>query len=177
MSFADDLNAITLRIAAKLDTDVRRIVAGIAESVIEMSPVGDPEFWAINDLNQFKRDSATAWAAENGRKAPSQRTLLKQFPMRSVGGYVGGRFRANWDYGLDSAPGAQYDVTDKTPATSMNRVEGGLKGAKMAGHVHYIANNLPYAQRLEDGHSRQAPNGMVGLTVQRFDAIVSAAVK
>jgi hypothetical protein len=28
----------------------------------------------------------------------------------------------------------------------------------------YFTNNLPYAQALENGHSNQAPGGMVGLT-------------
>jgi hypothetical protein len=53
----------------------------------------------------------------------------------------------------------------------------GLTGRQMAGHVHYIANNLPYAQALEDGHSTQSPpNAMVGLTVLKFQAIADVAI-
>jgi hypothetical protein len=44
-----------------------------------------------------------------------------------------------------------------------------------AGKVHYITNNLPYAWRLEHGHSKQAPAGMVGLTVVEFAGIVDKA--
>jgi hypothetical protein len=43
---------------------------------------------------------------------------------------------------------------------------------KAAGMVHYIVNTTPYMQRLEDGWSKQAPNGMVALTVVAFGGIV-----
>ena len=40
-----------------------------------------------------------------------------------------------------------------------------------------ISNNLPYAQVIEDGHSKQAPNGMVKVTVTMFDSFVKAAAR
>lgn len=44
------------------------------------------------------------------------------------------------------------------------------------GQTIFITNNLPYARRLEYGHSKQAPNGMVRLTMQQFgDALKRAA--
>jgi len=45
------------------------------------------------------------------------------------------------------------------------------------GDIVYLANNLPYAQRLEDGWSQQAPEGMVKLTVQRFQQIADAVIR
>lgn len=39
-----------------------------------------------------------------------------------------------------------------------------------------ISNNLPYAQRLEDGWSDQAPIGMVKVTVAEFQSIVKKAL-
>jgi len=39
--------------------------------------------------------------------------------------------------------------------------------------VIYLTNNLPYAQRLEEGYSQQAPAGMVALTIQEFQAIAN----
>jgi hypothetical protein len=38
-----------------------------------------------------------------------------------------------------------------------------------------LSNNLPYAWALEHGHSKQRPNGFVGLTVLEFAAIVDKA--
>jgi hypothetical protein len=46
-----------------------------------------------------------------------------------------------------------------------------------AGHTIYIVNNLPYANALENGHSKQAPSGMVKVTLQEFPGIVSAAAQ
>lgn len=142
MSFTLDLQAFTKKAGANADLVVKRVVAGMAESVIEMSPVGDGVYW----------------------KRPPPK------------GYVGGRFRGNWDYGFNAAPKQQFDVVDKTGAMSMGRVLMGLSAAPTAG-IHYIANNLPYAERLENGWSRQAPVGMVGVTILKFQAIMKEALQ
>ena len=142
MSFSFDLSSFTKKAGANADLVVKRVVAGMAESVIEMSPVGDGVYW----------------------KSPPPK------------GYVGGRFRGNWDYGFNAAPKQQFDVVDKTGAMSMGRVLMGLSAAPTAG-IHYIANNLPYAERLENGWSRQAPVGMVGVTVLKFQGLVRGALQ
>ena len=89
-------------------------------------------------------------------------------------GYVGGRFRANWDYGFNSIPRQQYDDVDKSGNVSMDRVKSGLTEAF---GVHYIANNLEYSQKLENGWSRQAPNGMVKLTAMKFASFVKDSLR
>lgn len=91
-------------------------------------------------------------------------------------GYVGGRFRANWQYGYGSMPPGDLPDIDKTGAASNTRIRSGVTGAPVAG-IHYICNNLPYAQRLEDGYSKQAPTGMVALTVVEFGGVVQGAAK
>ena len=85
--------------------------------------------------------------------------------------YTGGRFRANWSHGFSVAPTAEFSDIDKSGQVSIARIVGGVGGSPVAG-VHYLANNLPYAMRLETGWSRQAPGGMVGLVVQEFAGIV-----
>lgn len=142
MSFSVDLTQFVNRTNAKLESTVKRIVAGVAESVIEMSPVGDASYW----------------------KSPPPK------------GYIGGRFRGNWDYGFNSASGAQFDSIDPSGLLSLGRVMGGLSGKTALGNVHYITNSLPYAKALEDGWSRQAPQGMVGLTVLRFQQVVDGSL-
>jgi len=47
----------------------------------------------------------------------------------------------------------------------------------MLGKKTYISNNLPYAIPIEDGHSKQAPTGMVKVTVAEFGSIVRDAAK
>lgn len=92
-------------------------------------------------------------------------------------GYVGGRFRANWQLGVGAI---DYSTTLKTDADGAATV--GNLFAKIADEpaeqVFYLTNSLPYAQRLEDGWShRQAPNGMVAITVLQFRQFVSEAVR
>ena len=90
-------------------------------------------------------------------------------------GYVGGRFRANWQYGFDAMPKGDLPDIDKSGQASLNRIQAGAKASPTVG-VHYIVNNLPYAQALEDGHSTQAPHGMVGLAVVEFQSIINEEV-
>lgn len=92
-------------------------------------------------------------------------------------GYVGGRFRANWQYGLDETNSETTENTDKTGAATLSALQSKVN-ANAAGHIHYITNSLPYAQRLEDGWSRQCPpGGMIALTVQNFQPVVKAAAE
>lgn len=83
-----------------------------------------------------------------------------------------GRFRSNWFY---SRGGPTSDTTAQTGVTSVNGAD--VVSGKAAGDVFYIQNNLPYAWALERGHSKQAPAGMVGLTVLEFSGIVDQAVR
>jgi hypothetical protein len=92
-------------------------------------------------------------------------------------GYIGGRFRANWQYGYSVAPQGALPDIDPTGAASIGRISDGIGSSPAAG-VHFLSNNLPYAQRLESGWStRQAPAGMVGVTVVEFQSIVANAAK
>lgn len=90
-------------------------------------------------------------------------------------GYVGGRFRGNWQFGVGGIDTSVDGAIDPTGANSIGRIAAGIP-EKTAGKVFYITNTLPYAQRLENGWSTQAPAGMVGLTIAEFEPIVAAAV-
>jgi hypothetical protein len=85
-------------------------------------------------------------------------------------GYVGGRFRANWQHGTGTMPTAIYDTTNNE---SEARISASV--ANSGPHsVHWIVNNLPYSVALENGYSRQAPpGGIVKLTVIEFENIVN----
>lgn len=89
-------------------------------------------------------------------------------------GYVGGRFKGSWVFETGSVPTSDPMTIDASGSASMNRVQAGMGGNMKA--VHYIANLTPYAMALEEGHSkRQAPHGLVMLTVIKFTSIVAAA--
>lgn len=91
-------------------------------------------------------------------------------------GYVGGRFRANWQHGFGSPVGGSLDDIDPSGGVSIAHIQSGVNGNPAAG-IHFISNNLPYAQRLEDGYSQQAPQGMVSLTAIEFRDIVNISVQ
>lgn len=86
-----------------------------------------------------------------------------------------GRFRGNWQFGIGSMPKGVVNKLDPdgTGTVSANIAE---IPEQAAGKVYFLANNLPYAQRLEHGYSKQAPAGMVGITVANFQKIVDEAV-
>lgn len=92
-------------------------------------------------------------------------------------GYVGGRFRANWQFTTGSPATGATQATDPSGAGSKTKLAQAISIFNM-GQTFYMTNNLPYAVPLEFGHSRQAPNGMVRITVAQYEqAIKEAAAK
>jgi len=89
-------------------------------------------------------------------------------------GYVGGRFRANWQYGFNVAPQGDLPIVDASGQASVSRITNGALGNPTDG-ITFIVNNLPYGERLEEGHSSQAPLGMIKLTELEFPEIVRMA--
>jgi len=94
--------------------------------------------------------------------------LVERSPVKT------GRFRANWQYAYSGAPRYHTEDVDPSGQATISRIAA-LIGSDPAGRVHTIVNNLPYAIPLEQGWSKQAPYGMVGLTVLEFEAIVDGA--
>lgn len=90
-------------------------------------------------------------------------------------GYVGGRFRGNWQHGIGTMPLDKFDTTENI---SIQRIEGTLP-EKAGGLIHWIVNNVPYSIALENGTAskRTPPQGIVGRTVLRFDEIVANAAR
>lgn len=89
-------------------------------------------------------------------------------------GYVGGRFRGNWQLGVGAIPAGETGRIDPAGSATVSAIVAEVP-EQAAGKVFYLANNVPYAQRLEDGWSRQAPSGLVALTAMEFQSIVDEA--
>jgi len=143
MSFGSDLEQFEVKTVIKGREALQKISMDLFKSVILMSPVGNPDLW--------------------------------KHPVR---GYVGGRFKGNWQAGINSAPSGVLDDEDATGkkdegGPTIGKMIGTINGKASEGDTIYLVNNLPYAQRLEGGWShRQAPNGMVALSIQKFDGKV-----
>lgn len=84
-----------------------------------------------------------------------------------------GRFKGNWNV---SSAVPNFSVTD---ATNAARGEGEVHKVLgiAAGGVTFLSNGLPYARRLENGYSGQAPAGMVRLSVREFKTFVDRAIR
>ena len=87
-----------------------------------------------------------------------------------------GRFRANWLVSVDEPAQDILDDVDPSGAEAIQSGSAALSDA-VAGPAIFITNNLPYALRLENGWSKQAPSGMVRLAAAEFQTYVDDAVK
>lgn len=84
--------------------------------------------------------------------------------------YVGGRFRSNWFLSFDS-PSSQ--TTDSTSDQQKRLSEiASISKLKYSGS-YVLTNNLPYAERLENGWSTQAPAGVLSPNVSRVNRQIS----
>lgn len=83
-----------------------------------------------------------------------------------------GRARANWQVAIGRVPEGTLELDDKTGTATVSKASAAVSGV-VAGDIVYLTNNLSYSVPLEEGHSTQAPGGMVNLTVQEFQSIVA----
>lgn len=96
-------------------------------------------------------------------------SIIKRSPVDT------GRFRGNWQTTIDTPPSGALDTTDKSGSTALTAGISALTNFE-CGPPIYLANNLPYARRLEHGYSQQAPEGMVKLTVNEFKKYIAEAI-
>lgn len=83
-----------------------------------------------------------------------------------------GRARGNWHISIGHPEPSVSETKTQTPLPS----EGEKLKSSKAGDTIYIQNNLPYIVGLEYGRSRQAPQGMVRLTMQEVAQYVKDAI-
>lgn len=148
MSFSLDLSKFVKKAQGNADKVVRKVVLDLGASIVLKTPVGDPDTWA-----------------DPGAAPP---------------GYVGGRARGSWQYGQMTSPGVQgstVDAKDDRSNVSIQRVAAGVQGGDPL-TVHYITSTVPYMRRLEyEGWSKQAPEGMVRLTIEEYQKFVDDACR
>lgn len=158
----------------EMDEVVRRTGIKILGRLVDMSPVGQPEVWEVNQTasayntavrehNATLRDDPTN-LTKSGRLKRGLR-VNDSMGIKKPEGYVGGRFKNNWYVGFDSQPTQSNDTPDASGQGSNSRGLAVLEVFRV-GQVSsiFFTNNLPYSVALENGHSGQAPGGMVGIT-------------
>lgn len=203
-SFAAQLQQFAEQAQEAMDLTFREVVIMVGRRLVTMSPVGNPDLWKVNIEAQgsaseqiaaynAKAESINAGITSNPRNYTKsgnlkgglrlRKPLTKReqrenfgFGVRRVGqGYVGGRFRSNWQ--LTTGVPAVGEIEEiESASETLDRIIAAA-GDLSAGEVAFIVNNLPYAIPLEYGHSTQAPAGMVRVTVADFQRIVEAAIR
>lgn len=113
----------------------------------------------------------------NGTSIKLFSAVIKSSPVDS------GRFRANWLCAGATPIPSVVNMTDKTGSSAIGEMASYINSAK-GQMVFTLANNLPYAYKLEfggypgdgpntvGGFSKQAPQGFVRVNVARFEAIL-----
>jgi hypothetical protein len=98
-------------------------------------------------------------------------SILELFSLVILGTPVDtGRLRGNWQTTINSPTDSVRDKLDKSGSEAIADVAANLGGLM---DVVWFVNNLPYAEAIEMGGSRQAPAGMVRKNVALWDKIVA----
>lgn len=174
------------------DKAVRATGMQILGRLIEISPVGDPRRWKINRAYAMARQHANkvnaAQRRKNGGKLKrgqkkhasvliSFKTKNGNVTFRQRGwaakNYTGGRFRGNWQVTFDRPAVGAIDRVDKAGTATL------AAGREVLAHYDsgeygsiWFTNNVPYAQRLEYGWSKQAPAGIVRVVAAQINSKV-----
>ncbi|MNJ36464.1 hypothetical protein D3C77_312540 [compost metagenome] len=151
-------------------TRSRVIAMAMLQEIVFKSPVGNPDIWKVNTeqraRNVSQADAYDAVALSLGNKKLTKKERDQNFYVNDLAagkGYVGGRFRANNIVTIGDPSYSQLDATDANGSATIAKGAAVLNGVS-AYSVVYIQNNLPYAERLEDGHSTQAPGGVYAVS-------------
>lgn len=174
------------------DKAVRAIGMQILGRLIEISPVGDPRRWKINRAFAMARQHANkvnaAQRRKNGGKLKrgqkKHASVLISFKTKdgnvtfrqrgwAAKNYTGGRFRGNWQVTFDRPAVGAIDRVDKAGTATL------AAGREVLAHYDsgeygsiWFTNNVPYAQRLEYGWSKQAPAGIVRVVAAEINSKV-----
>lgn len=151
MNFAQDIEDFVKKSEGEILRVKRATALKLFSAIIKDTPVGNPDLWQ------------SLWKDSDGRAIDPPE------------GYVGGRLRANWMVSLNGFDDDTTESTDKEGAVKllMSKVVICQLNDEIC-----MSNSLPYAYRIEyDGHSKQAPAGMVRRNVIRFKRIVSDQLK
>ena len=82
-----------------------------------------------------------------------------------------GRARGNWFAEIGKA----HNGTTESKTANFSDVES--KSINSIGDIFFFTNNLPYIKSLEfEGHSKQAPAGMVRVSIENFNKHLDNAI-
>jgi hypothetical protein len=185
-AFTAAITAFVDKAKANQEAVVRAVGIRILNLLVMMSPVGNPELWGINQTaasyNQAVYDHNEAQKSDHANLTKTGRLkkkarLVDGMDIKAPPGYTGGRFRGNWQVSFDAPTTDETGRVDKTGNLTKAAGNYTLSLFKVGMKAIYFCNNVPYAYRLEMGHSSQAPGGMVRITAAEFQRFFEEAVR
>lgn len=187
MSFSLDLSRFVEKAKGNAEQVVQKVAIDLISAVIDRSPVGNPELWAANSTaTQYNAEVARYNAElrsdpENLNSAGRLKKGLKvndSMELASGRGYVGGRFRGNWQVSFNTKAIGELPTIDPQGQRTKSAAAGTIMQFTSAIGTIWAVNNLPYGPRLEfNAWSSQAPAGMVRISVAEFQQFVNKAVQ
>lgn len=169
-----------------IETVVRKTSIQILARLVDMSPVGNPELWEVNrvasNYNKAVFEHNEYLKQDPNNLTPKKRLLKKRVRVKDSmdiyipPGYTGGRFRGNWQVSFDTPAEGETARIDKSGNITKALGNVVIEQFKVGMNAIYFTNNVPYAYRLEMGHSKQAPNGMVAITAEEVSKMFNSAV-
>lgn len=184
--FMASINAFVDSATANMEQVVRVAGISILARLVDMSPVGNPEIWAVNKT-AANYNRAVSDANQSAMQDPANLTRTGRLRRRdrvsdsmditAPPGYTGGRFRGNWQVSFDTVANGETGQIDENGNETKAAGNIVLEQFRVGTRAIYFANNVPYAYRLEFGHSTQAPGGMVRVTAEEFQAFFNAAAQ
>lgn len=185
-AFMASITAFVNRAKANQEAVVRAVSIKILARLVQMSPVGNPELWAINQTavsynagvaehNNMLRDNP-ANLTKAGRLRAG-RKLNDGMDIKAPAGYTGGRFRGNWQVSFNQPAEGETGRIDKSGNITVSIGNLMIERFKVGMTAVYFCNNVPYAYPLEFGHSKQAPGGMVRITAAEFQRFFEEAAR
>jgi len=146
MTFERDMKEAKKLIVKACEKTVRGTALRLFTDIIKATPVGNRKLWKINQDN-------------DGQLQPK--------------GYIGGRLRNNWQCTIKRPATGTIKDADKSGRASQASVKATTPQYDL-NDVMFLTNNLPYADRIENGKwSTQRPYGMVKTNVRKFRPILN----
>lgn len=128
----------------------------------------DNPSWSINVGDWAEGSMAKAAIAAQKIAGELFRRVILRTPVKT------GRAIGNWQATIGTPSALTLDGTDGSDTAILRAIET-VRGWRLGSAAIFLTNNLPYIERLENGWSKQAPNGMVALTVAEFGGIATDA--
>lgn len=185
-SFMSSINAFVSQAKARQEEVVRAVSVKILARLVQMSPVGNPELWEVNQTAVAynsavaEHNSLLRQNPDNLTKAGRLRKGMKvndSMGLKAPSGYTGGRFRGNWQVSFNQQAEGETGRVDKQGSQTIAAGNLVIEQFKVGMTAVYFANNVPYAYPLEFGHSKQAPGGMVRIAAAEFQRFFDQAVR